>query len=456
MGCEPGSAHERQSQRGSPNGRDQCNRAGESYFHSDAAAGQNVWYCTALPSTWTNQSSASGSVTSLSAGTLSPLFTTSVATATTTPALSFILSNFSADNIFGNFAGSSAAPSTQAIPACANDGSHALVYPSHTLTCETITTFTWPSAGIMVSTGSAAGTSLTTTSGLQGVTFAAGVPSLTALGTAATSNSSAFQPAITGVANEVFGGTGPGMIALTSSYLPLSSMGTITGGVWNGTAIGSGYGGTGGSSGSATGIAHVSSGTWAYSAVNLASSDVTGVLPEANLPAPAGGGPPGGVASITSGTGAISTSEATIASYTIPANTIQAGTTYRLTAIGNASVTSSTAAGVHFYVRFGSTGTSSDTAIGSINVTSATVGTAINFTVVMYVTFQSTTASQVQGYLENATNTGIYTGNGFVGNATNTTGLTTTSNEILQLSFVSAGSTVSATLNQAVIELIKP
>ena len=98
----------------------------------------------------------------------------------------------------------------------------------------------------------------------------------------------------------------------------------------------------------------------------------------------------------------------------------------------------------------------SDTAIGSINVTSATVGTAINFTVVMYVTFQSTTASQVQGYLENATNTGIYTGNGFVGNATNTTGLTTTSNEILQLSFVSAGSTVSATLNQAVIELIKP
>jgi hypothetical protein len=52
--------------------------------------------------------------------------------------------------------------------------------------------------------------------------------------------------------------------------------------------------------------------------------------------------------------------------------------------------------------------------------------------------------------------TGIYTGNGFVGNITNTTGLTTTSNEVLQLSFVSAGSTVSATLNQAFIELLKP
>jgi hypothetical protein len=46
---------------------------------------------------------------------------------------------FSADNILGNFTGSSAVPSTQAIPACANDGSHALVYPSHTLTCETVT-----------------------------------------------------------------------------------------------------------------------------------------------------------------------------------------------------------------------------------------------------------------------------------------------------------------------------
>jgi hypothetical protein len=78
---------------------------------------------------------------------------------------------------------------------------------------------------------------------LQGITFTAGVPSLTALGTAATSNSGAFQPAITGVANEVFGGTGPGMVALTSSYLPLSSMGTITGGIWNGTAIARAYGG---------------------------------------------------------------------------------------------------------------------------------------------------------------------------------------------------------------------
>lgn len=81
----------------------------------------------------------SGTVSSFSAGNLSPLFTTSVANATTTPALTFGLSNFAADNIFGNFTGSSAAPSTSLIPACANDGAHALVYVSHALVCASIT-----------------------------------------------------------------------------------------------------------------------------------------------------------------------------------------------------------------------------------------------------------------------------------------------------------------------------
>jgi len=80
----------------------------------------------------------SGTVTSFSAGNLSPLFTTSVTSPSSTPALSFTLSNFAADSIFGNFTGGSAQPSTQAIPSCANDGSHALTYPSHTLTCTAI------------------------------------------------------------------------------------------------------------------------------------------------------------------------------------------------------------------------------------------------------------------------------------------------------------------------------
>lgn len=55
-------------------------------------------------------SGSGGTVTTFSAGTLSPLFTTSVATATTTPALSFVLTSQTAYTIFGNNTGSTAAP----------------------------------------------------------------------------------------------------------------------------------------------------------------------------------------------------------------------------------------------------------------------------------------------------------------------------------------------------------
>ena len=58
----------------------------------------------------------SGTVTSFSAGNLSPLFTTTVATSTTTPALSFSLSNAAGGTVFGNATGSSGAPSYTATP----------------------------------------------------------------------------------------------------------------------------------------------------------------------------------------------------------------------------------------------------------------------------------------------------------------------------------------------------
>lgn len=53
-------------------------------------------------------------------------------------------------------------------------------------------------------------------------------------------------------------------------------------------------GGTGGDSSAATGVAHVASGTWSYSAVNLASADATGTLPASK----------GGTGLSTSGTNA--------------------------------------------------------------------------------------------------------------------------------------------------------
>lgn len=59
----------------------------------------------------TNLGTGSGSVTSFSAGNLSPLFTSSVANPTTTPALTFSLSNAAANTVFGNATGSGASPS---------------------------------------------------------------------------------------------------------------------------------------------------------------------------------------------------------------------------------------------------------------------------------------------------------------------------------------------------------
>ena len=62
--------------------------------------------------------SGSGTVTSFSAGNLSPLFTTSVATSTSTPALTFSLTNAAGTSWYGNAAGTSGAPSynTTALP----------------------------------------------------------------------------------------------------------------------------------------------------------------------------------------------------------------------------------------------------------------------------------------------------------------------------------------------------
>lgn len=60
-----------------------------------------------------SSTSGGGSVTSFSAANLSPLFTTSVTTATTTPALSFSLTNAPANTVFSNNTSSTAAPAFQ-------------------------------------------------------------------------------------------------------------------------------------------------------------------------------------------------------------------------------------------------------------------------------------------------------------------------------------------------------
>lgn len=87
--------------------------SGSSILYGNAAGGfSNVTIGTGVSFSGGTLSATGlgGTVTTFSSGSLSPLFNTSVATATTTPALSFTLSNAAANTIFGNNTSLSAAP----------------------------------------------------------------------------------------------------------------------------------------------------------------------------------------------------------------------------------------------------------------------------------------------------------------------------------------------------------
>lgn len=69
--------------------------------------------CTSTTCTF---STGPGTVTAVSSGSLGSIFTTSVATSTTTPAISYTLSTQSANSVFGNFTSGTAAPTFSTTP----------------------------------------------------------------------------------------------------------------------------------------------------------------------------------------------------------------------------------------------------------------------------------------------------------------------------------------------------
>lgn len=178
-----------------------------------------------------------------------------------------------------------------------------------------------------------------------------------------------------------------------------------------------------------------------------------GTLGNARLPAAAGGGPAGGVASITSPVTGINTTETNVAQYQVPANTIAAGTSYRLKASGTCTSTAANAS--HFNVYWGPAGNNTDTQIGSLGVTAASSGTNVAFSYEGTIVFRSTTVVEFVGSLLNAGSTGVYTAVAQVANPQSTTGLTTTGAEYLTLTYVSAATTTTSAFQLAYIELVK-
>jgi hypothetical protein len=175
-----------------------------------------------------------------------------------------------------------------------------------------------------------------------------------------------------------------------------------------------------------------------------------------------------GVASITAPTSGISNTETLITNYQIPANAIQAGTTYRITGYGTTSVTS-TSGQSNFRLRFGPNGMvsgSPDPIIATWTLTSATSGAAIPFRVEMLITFGSvSTSATVMGALTNLGNTGIYIAPGAAMTPASPTGLANTAAEYLDFSYVTSGAScpstpcatdVVTTFYLATIEVVKP
>jgi hypothetical protein len=179
-----------------------------------------------------------GSVTTFSAGNLSPLFTTSVANATTTPALSFTLSDAATNTWFGNATGVSTVPIFNSAGALTktDDTNVTLTLggtPTTSLLKAVSLTLGW-TGQLAVSRGGTGQSTYTDGQLLIGNSTGGTLTKAT----------------LTGTANRLSVTNGNGSITLNidTNYVgqsTISTVGVIGTGAWQGTAIGTSYGGTG-------------------------------------------------------------------------------------------------------------------------------------------------------------------------------------------------------------------
>lgn len=459
-----------------------------------------------------------------------------------------VTSPFNADNIFGNFTNATAIPGTQTIPTCANNGTNALVYDTHTLTCEAIT------AGDVSGTGTpgkiaafVTNTKTLTNSALTEASGALTIAEPTTIGSTGQSTFTLYDTsgvAVVPVAgqgifcatvvntndcqvqwgptagkivgtggtltsNAVVIGSGSQSVAtatnatMSAGALTLGNAGTATGSVvLNGTTSGSmtvtvNPTGTAlllgsnfnwvdasgaaqlGADGSIGGSVQLSNSAAAFHNVITAGATANNTL---KLPAtviatnhipycvttstscqltdfapitPQPAGLAGAVTTLTAAITGVNTTETTLLSYTVPANTISAGTTFSIDLYGEC--TSSVANVSDFQIYMGTVGDNTDTKILDYAVTAAATGTSIPFHATFMVTFRTTSTTGVQGAITTGgTNNGIQATSVSGATVTSTSSVPTTGADILHISYKSAGATTTSAFRVGAITLLKP
>jgi hypothetical protein len=167
----------------------------------------------------------SGTVTSFSAGNLSPVFTTSVATATTTPALTFALTNAGGGTVFGNSATSSGAPAYTATPQLGIPGTSTGTIALASSTASGLYTITAPA--------NAATPTLTLPTGTGTFAVTASAPIVLNATTGALTAPTAVTSASSLTSNAVVLGGG-GQAVSTQTFLTTDGAATLTVGIAGG------------------------------------------------------------------------------------------------------------------------------------------------------------------------------------------------------------------------------
>lgn len=165
--------------------------------------------------------------------------------------------------------------------------------------------------------------------------------------------------------------------------------------------------------------------------------------------------PAPGVAAMTATSSAINTTETNLVSYTIPANIMNAGTTFRIVVYGTCTSTAANASNIR--VRLGTAGTSTDAIVAVVTPTAATSGSNIAFTATLMVTIRTSGSAGTAGgggSLLNGGTTGIASAGIVVTAPTSGVAVNTTVSNIIHVSYQSNATTTTSTFQVAFIEIV--